>query len=275
MSIDPSNKTSTAPSGPGARAALDIFQGLILWRTWVLLGWQDIKQRYRRSVIGPFWLTISMGVMIVMMGVLFGKLFKIELEDYLPFLSLGLITWGLITGIVMDGCLVFVSAEGIIKQIKISHTTHVYQVIWRNFIIFFHNLAAFVVVAIYFKIWPGMALLMLIPGLLLIAVNSVWVAMLLGIICTRFRDIPQIVASIMQASFFMTPIIWKPELLAKRVVLLRGNPFYHFIELVRAPLLGNYPEMESWIIALGVTITGSLFTFFVFRRFRGRIAYWL
>lgn len=256
-------------------ALQDIFLGLIWWRAWALMGWQDIRKRYRRSLLGPFWLTLSMAIMVWIMGVLFSKLFRQPIEEFLPFLTVGLLIWGLISGVILEGCQVFIGGEVIIKQIKIFHTTHVYQLVWRNFIIFAHNFVVFIGVAIYFRIWPGIEALMMVPGLVMIALNSVWVALLMGIISTRFRDFPQIVASLLQVAFFMTPIIWKPELLAKRVVLLQGNPFFHFIELVRSPLLGRAVPMETWIIVFGITLAGYLLTFIVFRRFRSRIAYWL
>ena len=95
--------------GEGRRAVRDIYIGLIRWRAWVLMGWQDIRKRYRRSILGPFWLTLSMGIMVLMLGFLFGNLFKMPLEDFLPFLTLGLLTWGLISGVILDGCQVFIS----------------------------------------------------------------------------------------------------------------------------------------------------------------------
>ena len=269
------NKIIRDQKEEGRLAIEDICLGLIQWRRWFQMGWQDIRKRYRRSVLGPFWLTLSMAVMVIMMGVLFGKLFRLDLHDFLPFLTLGLLAWGLITGVIMDGCNVFIGAEGIIKQIKIPHATHVYQVIWRNLIIFAHNIVVYAGVAIYFGIWPNFYTLMVLPGILIFLVNSIWITLLVGIISTRFRDVPQIIASLLQVSFFMTPIIWKPELLAKRVILLQGNPFYHFIELIRAPLLGKEIPGETWSIVGGITITGYFITFLVFRRFRSRIAYWL
>ena len=110
---------------------------------------------------------------------------------------------------------------------------------------------------------------------MIICATGGWVSILLGMICARFRDVPQIVASFIQVAFFLTPIIWKPELLVDRIGFVQFNPFFHFVELIRAPLLGNAPNTISWIVTLGITLAGWLITFIIFRRFRNRIAYWI
>ncbi len=265
----------TEPSTATTLALRDIADGAHHWRFWGLMGWQDIRQRYRRSVLGPFWLTLSMGVLVGTLGFLYGALFKIEVADYLPFLALGFLAWGLISGIITDGCTVFIDSEHFIKQIKLPFSTFVFRVLWRNLIIFAHNFVVYIGVAVVFGIWAGWAGLLLVPGLALIIATALWVGLLCGMVCARFRDVPQIVASVLQVAFFLTPIIWKPELLADRVAFVLVNPFFHFVELVRAPLLGQAPSALTWTVVLGVTAGGWVVTFLLFRRFRNRIAYWV
>ncbi len=267
--------TGPQPGTAGALALRDLAGGLQLWRLWGLMGWQDIRQRYRRSVLGPFWLTLSMGVLVGTLGVLYGALFKIEVADYLPFLTLGFLAWGLIAGTINDGCTAFIESGNYIKQIKLPFSTFICRVVWRNLIIFAHNFVVYLVVAVVFAIWPGAAALLLLPGLGLIAANAMWVGLLFGMICARFRDVPPIVTSLLQVAFFLTPIIWKPELLGNRVAFVQINPFFHFVELVRAPLLGEVPTSLTWAVVLALTAGGWLVTFLFFRRFRSRIPYWL
>lgn len=239
------------------------------------MGWQDIRQRYRRSVLGPFWLTLSMAILVGALGVLYGKLFGIAIDDYLPFLTLGFLSWGLISGVITEGCVALTAAEPFIKQMRLPFSLHVYRMIWRNLIIFAHNFVVYIAVAVWFEIWPGAAALLLLPGLVLIVLTAIWVGLLLGMICARFRDVPQIAGSVLQVAFFLTPIIWKPELLGSRAGFVQANPFFHFVELVRAPLLGQAPAALTWTVALGVTAGGWFVTFLFFRRFRARIAYWV
>ena len=262
-------------SSQSKRAIYDLIDGLRSWRIWGLLGWEDIRQRYRRSTLGPLWLTISMGAMVVGMGFLYSGLFRTDVSDYLPFLTLGFIIWGLISGFVSDGCRVFIQAEPIIKQVQLAISVHVYRMLWRHLIIFAHNIVIFVLVAMIFSLWPGWAGPLVVPGLLILFINGLWVGVLLGLISARFRDVPQIIGSVLQVAFFLTPIIWKPEHLPARSWFVDLNPFYHFVEIVRAPLLGQALSLRTWATTLLVTAAGWSVTFIVYCLYRRRIAYWL
>ncbi len=181
----------------------------------------------------------------------------------------------MISGFITDGCMAFIEAENIIKQIDLPLSVHVYRLVWRNIIMFCHNMVIFVIVALALAIWPGWAGLLAIPGFVLLCLNGMWVGLLLGLISARFRDVPQVMASVVQVAFFVTPIIWKPELLPDRGFVLSLNPFFHFLELTRTPLLGHAPEPISWLVAIGVTFSGWLATFLAYCRYRWRIAYWI
>ena len=126
------------PSSQATLALLDLVQGARAFRLWGLLAWQDVRQHYRRSLIGPFWITISMGIMVTALGLLFSTVFNTNLADYLPFLATGLVIWSLIASMVNEGCGTFINAESIIKQIKLPLSTHGYRVACRALIIFAH-----------------------------------------------------------------------------------------------------------------------------------------
>ena len=274
--FDDSRKLALTPAPSQALLALfDLVQGLRAYHLWYLLGWQDIRQRYRRSVLGPVWLTLSMGALVAALGTLYGMLFKVEMAAYVPHLALGFIVWALISSVITEGCHVFIYAESIIKQVGMPLSIHVYRLIWHNLLILFHNAAVFVVVAAIFGVWPGWAGILAIPGLFLLCLNGLWAVLLLGIISARFRDVPPIIASIVRICFFVTPIIWMPELVPERAMVLEINPFYHLVEVVRAPLLGKVPALSSWIAVLSMTIGGWILAFAFFRRYRWRIAYWV
>jgi len=258
-----------------ARAWGDLVEGGRRWRLWSRLGWHDIRKRYRRSVLGPFWLTLSMAVMVASLGLIYGTLFRLDLEGYLPFLAIGLATWTFVSSFLNEGCSGFIELEPLIKNVRIPMSVHILRVLWRNLIIFGHNIVIFAVVALVFRVWPGAAGLLSLAGLALLLVNASWIMLLLGMVCTRFRDVPPIVASVIQLLFFVTPVMWKPELLGDRRYLMALNPFHHLIEIIRAPLLGQVPGWESWAAAGLFALAGWAFTFVCFARFRKRIAYWL
>ena len=277
---DAASIATLPPVASQAKLALDdLVHGAQARYLWGLLGWQDIRRRYRRSVLGPFWLTISMGMLVAMLGTLYGTLLKVEIAVYVPFLALGFIVWTLISGLITDGCTVFISADGIIKQTNLPLSVHVYRRVWCNILIFFHNAVIFVVVAALFAIWPGWTGLLALPGLVLLCLNGIWVGLVLGIVSARFRDVPPIVASLVRILFFVTPIIWMPELMPGRAqmlaLVLDFNPLFHLVSLVRAPLLGQAPGLVSWLAGVGITLGGWLLAFEVLRRYRRRIAYWV
>ena len=271
---NPNSAPESAPS-QASLALLDLVQGARARHLWGLLGWQDIRRRYRRSVLGPFWLTISMGMLVAALGTLYGMLLRVELADYAPFLALGFIVWTLISAVITEGCNVFISAGTVIKQVGLPLSVHVYRLLWCNLLILFHNAVIFVIVAAIFGVWPGWTGLLALPGLALLCLNCIWAGLFLGIVSARFRDVPPIVASVVRILFFVTPIIWMPELMPGRAFVLDFNPFFHLVELVRAPLLGKAPGMLSWVAVLGIALVGWIVTFEFFRRYRWRIAYWV
>jgi lipopolysaccharide transport system permease protein len=276
ISIEAKTPLYQASGGPSTLAALrDIKDAFRRSPIWLLLAWQDVKLRYRGSVIGPFWLTISMGIMILAMGTVYSHLLKTEANDYFPFLTLGLMLWALMATLMQDACMTFISSAGFIKQIRLPYTTYALRTLTRNLIVYAHNFIIYIIVIIIFGIWPGAHALLFIPGLMLFVFNAFWLIMLLAMLCARYRDITPIINSLVQIIFFVTPVIWSPSLLDNHKWVIWINPFYHFLELMRAPLLGHTPEMGSYLYAIATTIIGAIVTFIVFRRYRARIAYWV
>jgi lipopolysaccharide transport system permease protein len=242
-----------------------------------MLGWQDVRQRYRRSALGPFWITLSMGVMIGTIGLVFGQIFSSPITDFLPFLTIGMVLWSFLASVVTEGSTGFIAAEGVIKQLPIPLFVHIMRLVWRNLLILAHNVIIFPIVMLIVGKSIGWVALLSIPGLVLMVINLTWVALILAILCARYRDIPQIVASVLQVLFYLTPIMWLPKLLPARasVYLLDSNPVYHLLEVVRAPLLGQLPTTANWLASLLLALAGWIFAILVYGRYKRRIAYWL
>ncbi|MDP4589678.1 MAG: ABC transporter permease, partial [Burkholderiaceae bacterium] len=153
----------------------------------------------------------------------------------------------------------------------------VMRVIWRNAVILAHNVVIIPILFLVFLKPLGLVAFLAIPGLLLSTLTLAWVALLAGVLCTRYRDLTQIVASVLQIAFYITPIIWMPSLLSGRrsFVFLEMNPFYHLIEVVRAPLLGSAPTMTNWAVSIGLAVVGWIVTLWVYGKYKNRISYWL
>jgi lipopolysaccharide transport system permease protein len=269
------NVSSPRGESKAARAARDVVNGVTNYAVWVTFGWQDIRQRYRRSVLGPFWITLTMLVTIAGMGPLYGALFKMDLSEFVPHLALGIITWGLISSLIIDGCLCFSGAENVVRSVRLPLTLHVMRSIWRNLVMFAHNILAYVPVVLVLRITPQWSWLMAIPGVLIIMLAAFPASIILGIFCTRFRDMQPIVGNIVQLAFFLTPIIWKPEALGSRANLINYNPLYLFLEIVRGPIYGGIPPLSIYLGAIGVTVALYLIAAPLLVRFRARIAFWI
>jgi len=259
-----------------AIAINDLYRGFLHFDMWGRLGWLDVKRRYHRTVIGPFWTTLSLGIFVGTIGVLYSTLWQVDLKYYLPYLCSGMIPWVLLSGIVTDGCLSFVGSTIIITQMKTHLSSFIYAIIWKNILVFFHNILIFIPIAIYSGVELTPATLLLIPGVILIAINSGWVVLILGILCTRYRDIQQVVTSLVQVLLFVTPIFWLPELLNGRWTLaVDVNFLYHLISIIRAPMMGEAASLFSYMYVSISAIIGWGVAYFIFAKFRSRIPFWL
>lgn len=258
-----------------AVAARDLGEGLRRYWMWSALAMQDMRLRYRGSVLGPFWVTLSTLVMVVAMGFIYSHLFHTDVRTYMPYLTLGLIVWQLISSLITEACQVFLENQQIIQQVPVPFSVHVYREVCRNFIVFGHNLAIVPIGLAVFSIPIGWESLQALAGTLLLAVNGISIGLILGILSTRFRDIAPIVASLLQVVFFLTPIFWPIDALGKYRPIAEFNPLFAAIDVIRAPLLGVPVSAWSWPVLIAATaLTGGI-SFLLFARFRGRIAYWV
>ncbi|MDD2703941.1 MAG: ABC transporter permease [Acidocella sp.] len=259
-------------------AAADIAETVRLWPLVWTLSFFDIRLRYRGSLLGPFWLTLSTAIMVASIGFLYAKLFHQDVSAYLPFLAISLVLWNFINTITSEGATCLTQSEGMIRSMRMPHSLHAARVVMRNVLVLGHNLIVIVVVFAIFRTTPNISAFSLIPACLLWAVDGFAVCLLLGIFGARFRDIPPIIGSIMQIAFYMTPIMWSPTMLMHRgfaIALVKLNPFFSLLEIVRGPLLNMPLEPEAWTTALAYSAVLLLLTTIAFIRARSRIPYWV
>jgi len=259
------------------RLAMEDLQGTIVgWRVWSFIAWNDISHRYRRSLIGPFWLTISMGMFVGALGILYSFLLHTDVHTYLPFLTAGFLMWNFINAVICDSASALTSVEGYLKQARMPKLGMILRMVLRNFIIFGHNFIIFIVVALYFGVSLTGYSLLAIPALLVNIWGGVALAVVLSILSTRFRDMEQILLNLMQVAFFVTPVLWDPQRMPASLQLVgRLNPLTSFIDIFRNAMLGLPPSAESWAIAISACAITSVIALLFFARFRSRIIYWL
>lgn len=256
----------------------DLLIGIKNSHVWLMLGYHDIKLRYRRSVLGPFWITLSMAITVYSMGLLYGHLFHNPLADYFPFLAGGMLAWALLSTFIIEVTEGYIIAENLIKQIKLPYSLYIHRIVWRNFLIFFHNLAVMIpIIMIFHEGAPvNWNTLLLIPHLGLFYINAFCYGLILAMVGARYRDLSQMIKSLVQVAFFMTPVMWNPALLAEKYQpLIACNPFYAFVELIRAPLIGRSVPALEYLVVIITTFLGMILALRLLTKYRSRIVYWL
>nr|WP_276519891.1 ABC transporter permease [Corynebacterium diphtheriae] len=282
--ITNTDTTADEPSQSKTLAAAwaDLVRGFSQRELWLQLGWQDIKQRYRRSVLGPLWITIATGVMALALGLLYSVLFKIPVAQFLPHVTVGLIMWNFIAGCIKEGSEVFIANEGLIKQLPSALSVHVYRLVWKQTLFLMHNMVIWVILMAIFPRPLGWDILLGIPALALLIANGVWVTMFFGIVATRYRDFSPLLEALTQLLFYVTPIVWTTETLysqggavSERAKLAMINPLYHYMEVIRAPLIGAPIHSLNWIVVGCCTIIGLFIAMLAMRQWRFRVSYWV
>jgi ABC-type polysaccharide/polyol phosphate export permease len=277
MALTPFEDTSTGLRSLSETAADDLLRGLRKTELWGRLGWLDVKRRYRRTTIGPFWNSITLAVYVLTVGTVGAAIWHQNIYDYLPFLVSGMIVWTLVSTIILESCNLFIAGQSLFRNIRFDYSILSYALVWRNFIVLLHNFAIYFLVVLVLK--PSLlsfTALLAIPGLALVLLNGLWVSLLFGIVCLRFRDVPPLVSSALQISMLITPLFWPADTLTgpKRLVFVELNPLYHVVDVVRGPLVGHVPEAISYAVVVIMAIGGWSLTYAMFKRFRKRIAYW-
>ena len=242
---------------------------------WLYMAIQDIKLRYRRSIIGPWWVTLSTGIMIIMLGFLFSSIFNQPIDTYLPFFASGFIVWTWMSGNVSDAAGGFLQFQGIIKQLKLPFPIFTLRLNVRQLIVLAHNSIVIVLVLLFVGQGLSWKSIIAIPGLILIQMNLALLSIVITIFCSRYQDMTQVINVLTQVTFFFTPILWQADILKNKMYLVEMNPIYHWVEVIRTPLLGQLPSLNNYLWSVASLIFLLLISTYFLGRYRSRIVYWL
>ena len=272
----PGTSALRARSPTSLRAGLhDWWVGARNWELWGTLAWYDVVLRYRRSMLGPLWLTISTGLMLVGMGPLYAMLFGVPLNQFFPHLALGIIFWGFLTGCIVDGCGVFYTAANYLKQPGFPPLALVWRSLARNVIQLAHTIILYIPIARWFHVPITSRVFLFIPGLVVLVINLHAIMITLGVLTARFRDVAQIVSSVLTMMLFLTPVMWFPDALPQRARFVLWNPFAQLLALVRLPLLGGYPAPGTVKYMIFFTALNVIIAALVWTATRRRLVYWV
>jgi ABC-type polysaccharide/polyol phosphate export permease len=240
---------------------------------WMSLAWTDVRVTYKRSVLGPFWITLSTAIAIATIGPIYARLFGTKLDDYFAFLATSIILWNFIAGTINSTDVALIGAEGMLKDMKMPFTLFVVKEIYKNLILLAHT--SVIIVVLYFFFTFHINLFLFLLSLVTVLLNLFWIGLFLAVFCARYRDIAQIITSLVQVAFFLTPIMWQPGMLGDRHIIVAFNPFYYLIDIFRSPILSGNINTRNLTICIAAAVIGNIFTFFFYAAKRRRIAYWL
>lgn len=236
---------------------------------------QDILARYRGSILGPWWITITMGALVLGIGINYAALFHVEVRELLPYVALGLVFWGFVSTNISEGGEAFVVGGAMLRQSALPLPMFIVRCVVRNYINLAHHLIIVVAVLAWFRIFYGVGILWAIVGLLVTTINILWFDLALAMVSARFRDVPQIVTAVLQFVFFLTPIFWKPSEGLKHNPLVTANPFYFSIQIIRQPLLTGVMPVGELLSMTVVAFFGWIATIMFYNQTRRRVVHYL
>jgi len=233
---------------------------------------------YRQTVLGPLWLLIGPSLFIALLGLLYAEIGAAEPEVFILHLAIGLITWTLVNGFIVKSATVFLRSRPQILQGEQSLDDIVAVEVTTTLLSFAHQLPIILIVFLIYEIGLNWVALESFLGLSLLVANGVWASYVFGILGARYRDLVEVFNAVMRIAFLATPIIWMPGEGMQGGVMaafLIYNPFYHFIEIIRAPLLGQSPALLSWSVAIGFTAVGFLAAWILKKCYARLVPFWL
>jgi ABC-type polysaccharide/polyol phosphate export permease len=256
-------------------AVRDIIDGFRLTPLWSRLGWEQTIARFRRTVLGPFWLTANLLAISFALAFVFGGLMGTDYRSNFALIIGGILVWNLIGGVLGEASGVFISSSGLMHTMKLPLSFHVLLLMHRAFINFMAQLIAFWVVLALMRL-GALPTWHLLFGLPLLLANMALMSIIVAIPSTRFRDINQTVQFSIQVLFFLTPIFWAPtQMTGKRAMVVQYNPLAHLLELVRGPLLGHAPRLLDWEWGFGMLGVQLVIVIVMLMLFRKRVVFWI
>lgn len=261
----------------------DTYKSLRQPSLWIFTTWFKFLMQYRRTIIGPLWIIASPIMFIVFLGALLVGLSRFSTSVFIPHLTCGIVVWTMLGGYLTRSTNVFDRHKAYLLQGKAKQTDIVLMDNAELVIHFLHQCVIIVAVCWFYKtaVFPY-ALISLI-GFALIVINGYWVSYVFGILGIRYRDFGELIRALATILFLATPIIWMPAredgpVVGRAKVLeayMDFNPFYHFLEIIRAPLLGTPIDMLSWYVVGAFTVFGYLLAAIFYRMFRRYVVVWL
>jgi lipopolysaccharide transport system permease protein len=251
---------------------LDVF---LNFEFWVTLAWNDVKARYRRTILGPLWLVIATGISITCIGVVWSFVFKKDVSVYFPKLAVSMVSWMFISTMISESTHTFIFSRKIITNLPINVFLFPLKLVTRNLIAYFHNLIIVFLVFLFFQKPIGLEILYIIPGLFILIINFIMISFVVGLLSARYRDLPQVISAVMSFMIFLTPVMWDPSMLGEYANYVYLNPLASFLSIIRDPLLSMEPPRIAVLLVLCCTFVNAIVAHFFVSRYKYKIPFWV
>ena len=253
----------------------DVVQSFARTPLWVTMGWYDFLLQYRRSFLGPLWEVIIVGVWVAGLGLLFGRLLGHDHGDYLVYMASGVVLWQYMSSTLTTGANVFVANSRQIVSINNPLFTYVLRNVIEHLVKLCVHSLVFIAVMVITRTPPTLGMILAVPGIVTLVLTTLWAIPLLGFVGTRFRDFTHLLRAGMRFLFFATPVFWYADGLNDRAFLAHYNPFAHFLQVVRAPLIGESAPLVSWGVVLMINVVGIAVMCIMYNRLRRSLTLWI
>lgn len=242
--------------------------------TWRALAAGDIRSKYRRTMLGPWWITATNAFTALIMGLVAGRFLGADMKSYLPHFMVSMTIWNFIASALGESTYTMINAGGMIKAVDMPLLIHIMRMAQRNLIIFLHNIAVIPFIWLIYPWHIGIVSLLSLVGLMIVYVFIVSASLIISMICVRYRDVPPIVQAMLQLLFFVSPIIWAPSQTKGGEILVAINPIAHLLAVTRDPIMGNMPSLMNWACSLGFVAVLTAAMIYIYTRYRTRVVYW-
>lgn len=243
---------------------------------WVRLAWHDTIQMYRRTLFGPFWLTLNMAIFAFAMTLIYSAVFQTPPGEYSVYIVCSMMVWWWVLGVLNEGGAVFLTYANFIQAKTCDKTMFVWSMGARQLIALIHHSAIYFILIIVGLLDLSWYMLLVIPMGLLLFLWTVPIISILAILSVRFRDIQRLIGAAAIILMMVTPIFWKPGMVEGwRTLIFELNPVYYAVEGLRRPLLGEPVPMDIFV-PLVILIAGTwVFANWFYRRYERHVIFWL
>jgi lipopolysaccharide transport system permease protein len=257
-----------------ARCVADLAPFVTRHVTWRALAAADIRSKYRRTMLGPWWITATNAFTALIMGLVAGRFLGADMKTYLPHFMVSMTIWNFISSSLSEACFTMIGAGGMIKAVNMPILIHVMRMVHRNLIIFLHNIAVIPLIWLVYPWHIGFECLLAPVGLVIVYIATVSASLVVSMICVRYRDVPPVMTSVLQLLFFVSPIIWIPENIKGGELFVALNPVAYLLAITRDPIMGVSSHLMNWAGAVAFVVVATVAMAYIYTRYRSRVVYW-